>query len=296
MSRPTLVGLGEILWDLFPDGPRFGGAPANFACTAAGLGARVATVEMVSAVGADPLGDQALAALQSHGVQIGCVPQIGFPTGSVLVELDTRGQATYTFAANTAWDNLAWSPTLADLARRTSLVCFGTLGQRAAPSLATIRRFVEATPAPAWRLLDINLRPPHWTPEVVRDSLPLANVVKLNDLELAELSPLLDLAGPEPLRVEQLLRRYSLKLVALTRGERGSLLLSASGDRSELPGEPVTVADTVGAGDAFSAALALGLVLGHPLQEIHRRASQVAAFVCTQSGATPGIPPELRLG
>jgi len=295
MSYPTLVGLGEILWDLFPDGPRFGGAPANFACTAAELGARVATVEMVSAVGNDPLGEQALAALRSHGVEVGGSPQIDFPTGTVLVELDSRGQATYTFASNTAWDNLAWSPTLADLARRTSLVCFGTLGQRAPTSRATIRQFVEATPETAWRLLDINLRPPHWCPEVVRESLPLANVVKLNDHELAELSPLLDLSGPEPLRVEQLLRRYSLKLVALTRGERGSLLLNASGEQSELPGTPVTVADTVGAGDAFTAALALGLVLNQPLAEIHRRAAQVAAYVCTQCGATPGIPREFRL-
>ena len=295
MPRPTLVGLGEILWDLFPDGPRFGGAPANFACTAAELGARVATVEMVSAVGTDTLGDQALAALRQHGVQVGEVPQLDFPTGTVLVELDARGQASYTFAANTAWDNLAWSPTLADLASRTSLVCFGTLGQRAAPSRETIRRFVEATPATAWRLLDINLRPPHWSPAVIRESLPLANVVKLNDQELAELSPLLDLTGPEPLRLEQLLRRYRLQLVALTRGERGSVLLSASGERSELPGELVTVADTVGAGDAFTAALALGLVRNLPLAEIHRRASQVAAYVCTQSGGTPGIPAEFRL-
>ncbi|MFN9372291.1 MAG: carbohydrate kinase family protein [Planctomycetaceae bacterium] len=295
MPLPTLVGLGEILWDLFPDGPRFGGAPANFACTAAELGARVATVEMVSAVGTDPLGDQALAALRQHGVQVSAVPQLDFPTGTVLVELDPRGQATYSFASNTAWDNLAWTPTLAELASRTSLVCFGTLGQRAAPSLATIRRFVEATPATASRLLDINLRPPHWNAAVVHESLPLANVVKLNDQELAELSPLLDLTGPEPLRLEQLLRRYDLRLVALTRGERGSVLLSATGERSELPGEPVTVADTVGAGDAFSAALALGLVLGHPLADIHRRASCVAAYVCTQSGATPGIPTELRL-
>lgn len=295
MPLPTLVGLGEILWDLFPDGPRFGGAPANFACTAAELGARVATVEMVSAVGTDPLGDQALAALRQHGVQVGGVPQLDRPTGIVLVELDPRGQGTYTFASNTAWDNLAWSPTLADLASRTSLVCFGTLGQRAAPSRETIRRFVQATPATTWRLLDINLRPPHWSPAVVRESLPLANAVKLNDQELAELSPLLDLTGPEPLRLEQLLRRYGLQLVALTRGERGSVLLSASGERSELPGELVTLADTVGAGDAFSAALALGLVLGHSLEEMHRRASRVAAYVCTQSGATPGIPSELQL-
>jgi fructokinase len=295
MPLPTLVGLGEILWDLFPDGPRFGGAPANFACTAAELGARVATVEMVSAVGTDPLGDQALAALRQHGVQVGGVPQLDRPTGIVLVELDPRGQGTYTFASNTAWDNLAWSPSLADLAGRTSLVCFGTLGQRAAPSRETIRRFVQATPTTAWRLLDINLRPPHWCPAVVRESLPLANVVKLNDHECAELSAVLDLTGPEPLRLEQLLRRYDLQLIALTRGERGSVLLSASGERTELPGERVPVADTVGAGDAFTAALALGLVLNQPLAEIHRRASQIAAYVCTQSGGTPGLPEQFQL-
>jgi fructokinase len=295
MSLPLLVGLGEILWDLFPDGPRFGGAPANFACTAAEMGSRVARVEMVSAVGDDELGPQALAALRSHGVGVRGVPQIGFPTGQVLVELDSHGHATYTFASNTAWDNLSWNQTLAHLAAQTRLVCFGTLGQRATPSLQTIRRFVQSTPADAWRLLDINLRPPHWSPAVVRESLTLANVVKLNDQELAELSPLLDLAGPEPLRLEQLLRRFSLKLVALTRGDRGSVLLSDTGERSELPGERVVVADTVGAGDAFTAALALGLVTNQPLSEMHGRASQVAAHVCTQSGATPGIPLEFQL-
>jgi fructokinase len=296
MSLPIVVGLGEILWDLFPDGPRFGGAPANFACTAAGMGSRMATVEMVSAVGADDLGTQALAALRSHGAGVRQVPQIDFPTGQVLVELNSRGQASYTFASNTAWDNLSWNSSLADLASRTDLVCFGTLGQRATPSLQTIRRFVKGTPAKAWRLLDINLRPPHWNPSVIRESLPLANVVKLNDEELAQLAPLLDLAGPEPLQLEQLLRRYSLRLVALTRGERGSVLLSATGERSELPGERVTVADTVGAGDAFTAALALGLVGNQPLTEIHRRASRIAVYVCTQSGATPGIPPEFQTG
>jgi fructokinase len=295
MTLPILVGIGEILWDLFPDGPRFGGAPANFACTAAGMAGRVATVEMVSAVGTDDLGTQALASLRSHGVGVSQIPQLGFPTGQVLVELDSRGHASYTFASNTAWDNLSWNASLADLAARTDLVCFGTLGQRSSPSLQTIRQFVEGTPSAAWRLLDINLRPPHWSPSVIRESLPLANAIKLNDEELAQLSPLLDLAGPEPLRLEQLLRRYSLRLVALTRGERGSVLLSATGERSELPGERVTVADTVGAGDAFTAALALGLVADQPLSEIHRRASRIAAYVCTQKGATPGIPAEFLL-
>ena len=159
-ATPTIVGLGEVLWDVFPDGPRFGGAPANFACSAAGLGGDTVHAAMVSAVGNDELGRQALQALMDHAVDVRGVDQIDFQTGQVLVSLDQHGRATYEFASNTAWDHLEWTPHLKILAERTDAVCFGTLGQRAAISATTIQQFVLSTPPKSLRAFDVNFRPP----------------------------------------------------------------------------------------------------------------------------------------
>jgi fructokinase len=295
MSAPrTIVGLGEVLWDVFPDGARFGGAPANFACIAAQLAGERASVCVASRVGHDELGRRALAALSAHGVDTRSVGQDERPTGQVLVQLDGAGHASYTFAADTAWDNLVWSNELAELARRSDVVCFGTLGQRSAASKDTIQRFVRETPAAALRVFDINLRPPYWTPKVVFDSLELAGVLKLNDAELPILRDLLSLHGSDREVLHELCDRFSLGVVALTRGAAGSLLLNGAGECSDLSGSPVNVVDTVGAGDAFTAALVVGLLDGLPLGTIHQWAARVAAFVCTQPGATPRIPDSLR--
>lgn len=293
-TRPTIVGLGEVLWDVFPDGPRFGGAPANFACSAAQLAGSRAAVWMAGSVGLDDLGTRALAELRSHGVVTDCVTQAPHPTGQVLVELDAAGHATYTFAAGTAWDNLTWSHELAALAARSDVVCFGTLGQRSEISRKTIQRFVRETPPSCLRVFDINLRPPFWSADVVLESLELANILKLNDAELPVLRELLALPGTDRDVLKQLCERYSLKMVALTRGAAGSILLSSDGRCSELAGTPVEVVDTVGAGDAFTAALAVGLLEGMPLPALHDWAARVAAFVCTQPGATPRIPDSVR--
>lgn len=291
-----IVGLGEILWDVFPDGARFGGAPANFACTAAGLAAGSPRVAMAGAVGRDDLGRRALAEFSSRGVDVGVVAILPEPTGRVDVTVDAQGHASYVFASDCAWDNIPWSESLATLAAETSAVCFGTLGSRGATSLATIRRFVAAVPSPALRILDINLRPPFWSPDVLRDSLPLANIVKCNDDELPVVAEILGLEGSPQSVLHALLTRYRLRLAALTRGAKGSLLVTAEGSASDLPGTPVDVIDTVGAGDAFTAAVTLGLLAGWPLAKLHAHAERVAAFVCTQRGGTPPIPAELRFG
>jgi fructokinase len=292
---PVIVGLGEVLWDVFPDGARFGGAPANFVCSAAGLGGNQCEVLMASAVGNDELGERALAALSDHQVDIAAVAQVNYPTGHVDVKLDRHGHASYEFAANTAWDHLQWSSGLEQLARRTDVVCFGTLGQRSEISRKTIRRFVASTPSDCLRLLDVNLRSPFWNEEIVRQSLTLASALKLNDAELPLIAGLLALQGNDEDVVQQIMARYSLKIVALTRGANGSLLLRESGERSDLAGRPIGVVDTVGAGDAFTAALAMGVLRGLPLDIINRWASDVAAFVCSQSGATPRLPTSLCL-
>ena len=294
-----IVGLGEILWDVFPDGARFGGAPANFACSAAGLAAgsaRVSRVSMAGAVGGDDLGRRALAEFAARGVDVSAVAVLSEPTGRVDVTVDALGHASYVFAPDCAWDNVPWSDSLEWLAAATTAVCFGTLGCRGAQSQATISRFVAAVPSPALRILDINLRPPFWSSDIVRDSLPLANIVKCNDEELPVVAEILGLTGSPEAILRQLVDRHDLRLAALTRGAKGSLLITADGSASDLPGTPVDVIDTVGAGDAFTAAVTLGLLAGWPLSKLHAHAERVAAYVCTQRGGTPPIPADLRIG
>jgi len=291
---PSIVGLGEILWDVFPDGARFGGAPANFACSAAGLAGETARVSMAGAVGDDDLGRRALDEFASRGVDTTAVAVLGKPTGRVDVSVDAAGHASYVFAPERAWDHVPWNATLERLARETSAVCFGTLGQREPTARETIRRFLAAVPSPALRILDINLRPPFWAPDVVRDSVALANVVKCNDDELPLVAEILGLSGSPGRMLRELVARFDLRLAALTRGANGSLLVSADGRLSDRPGVPVDVADTVGAGDAFTAAVALGHVAGRPLETLHAHAERVAGFVCSQRGGTPVFPAELR--
>lgn len=292
--RNSIVGLGEVLWDVFPDGPRFGGAPANFACLASQLATGDAEVHVVSSVGRDELGPPAIVSLKEHGVRTAFVAVNERQTSRVDVTLDAAGVASYVFAEKVAWDDLEWSPALGELAAQTQAVCFGTLAQRTELSSATIQRFVNATPRDALRVFDINLRTPYWSEKVIRESLELANVLKLNDTELLILSAMMSLTGSPAEQLAQLNNRFSLQLTALTRGAEGSLLVAASGEVSEQPAEPTQIADTVGAGDAFTAAMVIGLIRQMPLAEIHHWASRVAAFVCSQPGATPKLPQELR--
>jgi fructokinase len=292
-DRFEIVGIGEILWDVFPDGARFGGAPANFACHAAALNGSSA---IVSSVGQDRLGEQALAALAEHGVTTNYASRLpDRPTGTVTVEVDGQGQPAYRFGLDDAWDHLAWSDELAQLARRTQAVCFGTLGQRGAASRETIRQFVAATPDDAWRVCDINLRSPFYDDAVIRASVAGANVLKLNDEELPIVAAICGVPGRNVDALTELARRFSLRAIALTCGAKGAILLRGD-ELSECPGTPVVVRDTVGAGDAFTAAFVLGLLRGDKLNTINRRAGEIAAFVCSQPGATPPLPAEMQLG
>ena len=291
-ARPVIAGLGEVLWDVFPDGAHFGGAPANFACHAAGLGAEA---WMGSAVGADKLGDRALDALRQRGVECGNVSRDPLhATGRVLVTLNAARQPSYEIATDTAWDHLAWSDGLAALASRCQAVCFGSLGQRAPVSRETIRRFIEATPRSALRVFDVNLRQRFYDAQTVQASLEMASAVKLNDEELPIVAELCGVRAATPREIlTDLMRRYDLRLAALTRGPLGSLLLTGT-EEDECPAPPTTVVDTVGAGDAFTATLVSGFLRGLPLATINRHANAVASWVCSQSGATPALPAGLR--
>ena len=280
-----IISVGEILWDVFPDGPRFGGAPANFACSAAELAQQSAQVTTVSAVGDDKLGREALAALTSRGVQTESVQINSYPTGRVDISLDASGAASYQFAEDCAWDNLLWSDDLKNLAANCDAVCFGTLGQRGHESQQTIRALIRATSEDTLKILDVNIRKPYISDELILSSLELANVLKLNDEELAEIGQLCEFSGSEIEIMRQLAHRFDLRLVALTRGSQGAAIVSGN-SVSELSGVPVDVVDTVGAGDAFTASMTLGLLAQQNLETVNRNAIAVASYVCSQPGAT----------
>lgn len=292
-AKPIVTGIGEVLWDELPAGKALGGAPANFAYHARALGAEAF---IVSRVGQDAAGDEILSRLESIGL---CTDYIArdpdHPTGAVSVSLDAGGKPTYAIRENAAWDHIGLSPRTLELAHRTEAVCFGTLAQRSEPSRSTIRAFLKATAAGALRIFDVNLRQDFYDREIIDFSLRLTTILKLNNEELPVLADLLAIKG-DPLTVmEALARRYRLRAVALTKGARGSVLYA--GDRFFTHhGYAVSVMDTVGAGDAFAAALALGFLQGMDPDAINDRANRLAAFICSQPSATPPIPEDLLEG
>ena len=291
-ARPVVVGVGEALWDVFPDGDQFGGAPANVAVHAAALGAEA---WLVSAVGRDARGAAALARLDAAGVRRGTVAQLAeHPTGVVRVGLQDGGHAVYEIAAESAWDYVPWSAAVQHVVERADAIAFGSLAQRGPISRATIRRAVAAARDSSWRLFDVNLRQAYYDAGVLTTSLELANAVKLNAEELPVVAQLYGVGAGAPRDLlRALCERFGLKLAALTRGACGALLVTPDA-ACESPAPPTVVRDTVGAGDAFTAALLIGMLAGRSLDEVSRRANAVASYVCSQSGATPPIPEALR--
>jgi len=274
-----VIGVGEILWDLLPSGKQLGGAPTNFAYHAHALGAEAL---IVSRVGSDPLGREILDRLRVLGLPTnGIGVDDTAPTGTVTVEVQPDGQPRFTIHENVAWDRIE-----AVENAQADAICFGTLAQRCPASRNAIRRNISGTRASALRVFDINLRQQFYSRDIIESSLGLANALKLNDAELPVLAAMFGLDGGARAQLAALARRFDLRAVALTRGAAGSLLL-ANGVWSEHAGIRVKVVDSVGAGDAFTAAWTLGLLAGQPLDTINQRANEVAAFVCTQSGATP---------
>jgi len=284
----TIVGLGEILWDLLPSGKQLGGAPANFAYHAQALGASASPVTIV---GNDELGREILDRLSALGEPADCVQMDdSAPTGTVTVEMLGDGDHRFTIHEGVAWDNLEADSANLALAQSANAVCFGTLAQRSPVSRHAIQTIVAATRSDALRIFDINLRQHYYSMEVIEQSLHAANVLKLNHEELPIVAEMLGLDGAPIERLAQISKRYGIVLAALTRGGAGSLLLA--GDRiSDHAGVPVKIVDSIGAGDAFTAAMTLGWLAGWDLEEINHRANEVASYVCTQPGATPALPP-----
>ena len=292
MARPVVVGIGEVLWDMLPGGKQLGGAPANFAYHANALGA---TGVVVSRVGDDEPGReilQRLAALGLDWTHVGIDAE--HPTGTVDVRVDAAGVPEYVIHEPVAWDFLAVDGPLRRFARRADALCFGTLAQRHPTSSYAIRDFVGSTWTTCLRVCDINLRQSYFNVETVGMSLLMADVLKLNDAELPILARLLELDADGPEAARRLMARFPVRLVALTRGSGGSVLYEKGGRVSEHAGfraEPLV--DTVGAGDAFTAALVMGLLANRDLDRINAAANRMAAYVCTQPGATPAIPETL---
>lgn len=287
--KNIIVGIGEALWDCLPEGRKLGGAPVNFAYHVAQHGMQSIAV---SAVGNDALGDEYIAGLEQVN-QAQYIVRVAQPTGTVHVSLSEDGIPTYEICKNVAWDNIPWTPELEALARESQAVCFGSLAQRSEISRDTILRFIDSMSLDAECIFDINLRQSFYSLEVITESLKRATILKLNDEEIKVIQEFLKLEGETEAVCRQIIEQFPrLKMVILTCGAVGSYVFTAD-KTSYIPTPKVDVADTVGAGDSFTATFVAQLLKGRPIEEAHRRAVAVSAFVCTQNGAMPVIPPEL---
>ena len=291
--KHRIVAVGEVLWDLLPAGPQLGGAPANFAFHCRTLGA---DARLVTRVGRDERGEAVVERFGQLDLPTGNVQvDAEHPTGTVEVAIGPQGHPSYTIREGVAWDAIEADAAALALARAADAICFGSLAQRAEASRRSIRALVAAARPGAFRVFDVNLRAPFVDRDVVAESLGLANVLKLNEDELPELARMFGLS-PTEVRpaMTGLARCFGLSLVALTRGAAGSLLMADGVWADDPGGAPIEVADSIGAGDAFTAALVVGLLAGRPLQAINQHANAVAAFVCSKAGATPALPDALR--
>lgn len=282
--RPVIVSVGELLWDRFPTGDRLGGAPANVACHCASLGA---DAYVITAVGDDDLGHRAIAQLREKGVHtdhVAVLPDVA--TGTVDIAMDDHRGHSFTINSPAAWDHLEATDTAKTLVGDADALVFGTLGQRTDAARHATQKIIAAASEKTLRLCDANFRAPFDDHDLLRQLLPMADILKINDEELAEFAAgttAADFFADQP----------QLQNLVYTRGAAGALLLGRDSQAEHL-GMPTDVVDTVGAGDSFTATVLMGMLRGKPLKEIIDRAVQIAAFVCTQSGATPELPDHLR--
>ncbi|HEV2215330.1 MAG TPA: PfkB family carbohydrate kinase [Terracidiphilus sp.] len=301
MKEPHLIlGLGELLWDVLPEGPRLGGAPSNFAVMAGRLGNHAV---ILSRIGRDDLGRKAVEVLDPLPADAGHL-QVDpvHETGRVTVSL-TDGQAAYTIHQPAAWDSLELSDDWVQLAERANAICFGTLAQRSVDSRQTIQTLAAQTTSECVRVFDVNLRAPFYSSEIVQESLELATVVKMNDVEVPEVLGLLGLEADEETEAESLKRGAmrllaefpTLQMVAVTRGGAGSLLVTRE-EWDEHPGVAAKVVDTIGAGDAFTAAMTHYMLRGAGLSTLNEAGNRWGSWVASHHGAMPALPEAVRLG
>lgn len=289
--KNLVVGMGEALWDVLPEGKKIGGAPANFAYHVSQFGLPSC---VVSAVGDDALGHEIIDNLTSKGLSL-LITEVPYPTGTVQVEIDPAGIPQYEIKENVAWDNIPFTDTLEDLARNTQAVCFGSLAQRNVVSRETINRFLDVMPDndSTLRVFDVNLRQGFYTKEILTNSMERCNILKINDEELVTVSRMFGYPGIDLQdKCWILLGKYNLKMLILTCGINGSYVFTP-GNVSFQPTPTVEVADTVGAGDSFTAAFIAAILKGKSVADAHSLAVRTSAYVCTKNGAMPILPPTL---
>jgi Sugar kinases, ribokinase family len=287
-----IVGLGEALWDMLPEGKKIGGAPANFAYHVSQFGLESC---VVSAIGNDALGNEILDVFHEKNLKYQ-LEKVDFPTGTVQVELDAEGVPCYEIKEGVAWDNIPFTEALQTLALSTRSVCFGSLAQRSKVSRETINRFLDTMPdgEGQCKIFDINLRQNFYDKEIIENSLNKCNILKINDEELVIISRMFGYPGIDLQDTcWKLINKYELKMLILTCGTNGSYVF-ASGEVSFLETPNVNVADTVGAGDSFTAAFCASIIKGKSVREAHKLAVDVSAYICTQSGAMPVLPETLK--
>lgn len=289
--RPVVAGIGELLWDILPGGENLGGAPINFAYMIAAMGG---VGIPVSTVGDDERGHRALAELAHTGLSVECISTItGPPTGTVDARIDDEGVASYSFPDDVAWDHLLINEPAHLLKKSLRAICFGTLAQRYAANRRTLRSYLDTLNPECIRVCDLNLRQHFYSKETLLFCLHCCTVLKINDEELEVLAKMMSLSGNTPEQLSRLISEFDLDMAALTRGGRGSIIMTRDCFASH-PGYGATPVDTIGAGDSFTAAVVLGLLGGRELAEISSVANRLAAYVCTQSGAMVRIPPHYR--
>ncbi|MBR5403229.1 MAG: carbohydrate kinase [Bacteroidales bacterium] len=284
-----VIGIGELLFDVFPTGKKLGGAPVNFAYHVQQLGLESLAV---SAVGKDELGDEIMLLLAEKEINT-CVQRVDAPTGTVQVSLDKEGVPTFTIMENVAWDMIPFSETLAKEAAECSAICFGSLAQRSEVSHKTIRRIIGMVPDEALVIFDINLRQHFYSKALIEESLRASNILKINETEFDIVVKLLGCPDADYKKGSLwIMKQYGIRMVILTCGADGSYIFTGEEESFE-PTPKVDVADTVGAGDSFTAAFCASLLKGASIKEAHRKAVAVSAFVCTQTGAMPKLSESL---
>lgn len=287
-----VVGIGELLWDKLIEGKKIGGAPGNFAYHISQFRLKSCAV---SAIGNDSDGNEMLETIKEKNIPV-AISVVDYPTGTVDITMSGNGIPEYEIHQNAAWDNIPFTEELAEMARNTVAVCFGTLAQRDKTSRNTIIQFIKSMPEgdEFLKIYDINLRQNFYTKEIIDQSLTLCNILKINDGELDIITDLYQLPGNNMTeKCQELIRRHQLRILILTCGEKGSYVLTPDNELTFIPTPKVSVADTVGAGDSFTAAFTASILHGASIKEAHQKAVDVSAFVCTQHGAMPLLPKEL---
>lgn len=286
-KKSKVVAMGEALWDIFPDKKCLGGAPLNFLYYCRKFDV---DVNLVSAVGGDELGAELISKMKEHDINDKYLQKSAFSTSTVQIKLDKTGQPSYEITENVAWDNIIFKEELIELAEKTSIFYFGSLACRNLITKSTIFQFAKKLPKEAIKICDVNIRQKYYSKELLAELLELADVLKINDEELVIMKDFFNISREidEKTFLRKLLDKFGLKLIILTKGEKGSLLFSKD-EENELATELVVVSDTVGAGDSFAAVICYGLLNGWSLAKMNSVASKLASFVCMQAGATPKI-------